>query len=339
MAYFSTATAPERRNVIGKNRVWDFFRLSNETHRANRRQPAQPRRKILPTATKPVSGIPYWPSRDPIGERGGVNLYAMIRNNPICIIDALGLAASVDVKLTNDPGFRCEGNYLWASFNYIFSGLDSSKSYYLVVNSTSKHSFQACGCKDKSVWDHEDIRYGDEGDSADFLYVVSGAAPVPVYGPIINQGQEPNGKGAGRPSISLDKQRNHITFYIKYALYEKAAGFPHLETYSPSTPEGMDGDHPANGTAFDNGFDYIANHSSGGYLHNADALKGIGPVASGKAIMDIHLNCCSESKDYGGDYNTNPNIDKGENRSGQAFEVPNTTYMQRNPKWHEEWPK
>ena len=68
MAYLSTATAPERRNLTGKNRVWDFFRLSNETRPAKRRQPAQPRRKIRPTAMKPVSGIPYWPSRDPLGD-------------------------------------------------------------------------------------------------------------------------------------------------------------------------------------------------------------------------------------------------------------------------------
>jgi len=81
MAYFSTEPAPERRNVTGKNRVWDFFRLSNETHPANRRQPAQPRRKIRPTATKTVSGIPYWPSRDPIEERGGLNLYGFVGNN------------------------------------------------------------------------------------------------------------------------------------------------------------------------------------------------------------------------------------------------------------------
>ena len=46
MAYFSTTTAPERGNPTGKNRVWVFFRLSNETHPANRRRPAQPRRKI-----------------------------------------------------------------------------------------------------------------------------------------------------------------------------------------------------------------------------------------------------------------------------------------------------
>ena len=91
MAYFSTATAPERRNVTGKNRVWDFFRLSNETHPAIRRQPAQPRRKIRPTAMKTASGIPYWPSRDPIGEEGGENLYGFVGNDGVDQIDELGL--------------------------------------------------------------------------------------------------------------------------------------------------------------------------------------------------------------------------------------------------------
>ena len=92
MAYFSTEPASERRNVTGKNRVWDFFRLSNETHPANRRQPLQPRRKIRPTLTKTASGIPYWPSRDPIGERGGVNLYGFVANDGANRGDLLGQA-------------------------------------------------------------------------------------------------------------------------------------------------------------------------------------------------------------------------------------------------------
>jgi RHS repeat-associated protein len=32
-----------------------------------------------------------WPSRDPIGERGGVNLYGFVKNNAITITDLLGL--------------------------------------------------------------------------------------------------------------------------------------------------------------------------------------------------------------------------------------------------------
>ena len=91
MAYFSTEPASERRNPTGKNRVWDFFELSNKTHPANRRQPLQPRRKIRPTLTKSASGIPYWPSRDPIEEEGGENLYGFVGNDPIYWIDYLGL--------------------------------------------------------------------------------------------------------------------------------------------------------------------------------------------------------------------------------------------------------
>jgi len=91
MAYFSTEPASERRNVAGKNRVWDFFRLSNETHPANRRQPAQPRPKIRHTAMKTASGIPYWPSRDPIGEKGGLNLYGFVGNDGVDRLDRLGL--------------------------------------------------------------------------------------------------------------------------------------------------------------------------------------------------------------------------------------------------------
>ena len=35
--------------------------------------------------------VDRWPSRDPIGERGGGNLYAFVRNNPIQWKDPLGL--------------------------------------------------------------------------------------------------------------------------------------------------------------------------------------------------------------------------------------------------------
>ena len=96
MAYFSTEPASARRNVTGENRVWDFFPFSNRTHPANRHQFAQPRRKIRPTAMKPVSGIPYWPSRDPIEEEGGENLYSFVGNDGIDWTDTLGLRDQFD---------------------------------------------------------------------------------------------------------------------------------------------------------------------------------------------------------------------------------------------------
>jgi RHS repeat-associated protein len=38
-----------------------------------------------------------WPSRDPIGERGGLNLYGFVRNRPINRLDILGLSTKTDI--------------------------------------------------------------------------------------------------------------------------------------------------------------------------------------------------------------------------------------------------
>ena len=43
-------------------------------------------------AYKTASGRGKWPNHDPIGERGGLNLYGFVANNPISRIDPLGLS-------------------------------------------------------------------------------------------------------------------------------------------------------------------------------------------------------------------------------------------------------
>ncbi len=95
VAYSLTAPASGKLAVSPKNCVREIFPLSNKKHPANRRQPAQPRRKTRPTPTKTVSGIPYWPARDPIGERGGLNLYGFVRNRPSSEVDVLGQATII----------------------------------------------------------------------------------------------------------------------------------------------------------------------------------------------------------------------------------------------------
>ena len=102
MGYTATYPRPEETHPTAKNRVWGFFVEPNKSRPANRLQAPQPRREIDPTTTKTASGVFFyghryydpvtgrWPSRDPIGERGGVNLYGFVGNDGVDFWDFLG---------------------------------------------------------------------------------------------------------------------------------------------------------------------------------------------------------------------------------------------------------
>jgi hypothetical protein len=114
MVYPLSERAPGASNLTAKNRVWGFFENSNRTRPANRRKPSELRRKIRPTPTKTASGIPYWPSRDPIQERGGVNLYGFCYNDSYGWYDFLGREPKPNGDLESKPnnGFNPDlGNY------------------------------------------------------------------------------------------------------------------------------------------------------------------------------------------------------------------------------------
>ena len=85
-----------------------FFALSNSTRPANRRQSLQPRREIRPVTTKTASGIPSWPSRDPIEEEGGLNLYGFVENDGVDWLDFIGLEPSTAVS-ANGCISKCVG--------------------------------------------------------------------------------------------------------------------------------------------------------------------------------------------------------------------------------------
>ncbi len=144
MAYFSTEPASERRNVSGKKRVRDFFRLSNETHPAKRRQPLQPRRKIRPTATKSASGIPYWPSRDPIEEEGGMNLYGFAGNDGLNRVDSLG---QLVLERVGNPPVH-EGFGIVGSDGFLSLSVKEMKGDVLVYGVTYEYTnVQLCDCE------------------------------------------------------------------------------------------------------------------------------------------------------------------------------------------------
>ena len=90
MAYSLQKPASLTCDPTAKNRVWDFFDEPTKPRPANRPRTQQPRRKNRPCSYKTASGRPYWPSRDPIAERGGVNLYGFVGNNGVNKWDYLG---------------------------------------------------------------------------------------------------------------------------------------------------------------------------------------------------------------------------------------------------------
>jgi hypothetical protein len=55
-------------------------------------------------AYKTASGRGNWPNRDPIGERGGINLYGYVGNNPINYFDPFGLDGAAALGALEEGG-------------------------------------------------------------------------------------------------------------------------------------------------------------------------------------------------------------------------------------------
>ncbi len=116
-----TVTEPYQRKThpTAKNRVGGFFGEASNLRLPNRPQPPELHRENPPTPTKTASGVHYygyryydpltgrWPSRDPIQERGGINIYAIVNNDTISKIDLLGratIAVQGNIISTNQIG-------------------------------------------------------------------------------------------------------------------------------------------------------------------------------------------------------------------------------------------
>ena len=94
MGFYATSPAPAKGDPAPKNRVWGFFCDRSQSRPANRLQPPELRRKNGLTSTRTASGLSCWPSRDPIGEQGGVNLYGFVGNDGVNRWDFLGFCGS-----------------------------------------------------------------------------------------------------------------------------------------------------------------------------------------------------------------------------------------------------
>jgi len=108
MVALNTAYAPSKTPTRSKNRVGNFFCQGADCVGSDR--PATRNRigEKRPCDYDLASGVNYygfryydpqtgrWPSRDPIGEQGGLNLYGMVRNGAINWVDFLGLSRSCE---------------------------------------------------------------------------------------------------------------------------------------------------------------------------------------------------------------------------------------------------
>jgi hypothetical protein len=87
-------TPPNRAPRAGvrgaENRTGGFCRRPPTRARFLAPQMTKPRRVAKLAATKSASGPTVWPSRDPIEEDGGINLYGYVLNNPINLFDSDG---------------------------------------------------------------------------------------------------------------------------------------------------------------------------------------------------------------------------------------------------------
>lgn len=97
--------APRRKTASG-----DFFRHPDKRTYALSPQALKTCWEQIATITATASGLPVWPSRDPIGENGGVNIYGFVGNNSIQYIDNFGMifrsaaAAAGRSAFQNTPG-------------------------------------------------------------------------------------------------------------------------------------------------------------------------------------------------------------------------------------------
>ena len=95
MVAFNTAYAPRKTSTRSENRVGDFFCEGADCVGRNRLASRIGTKEKTSYSYETASGLPNWPNRDPIEERGGLNLYTMVGNDAVNRWDLLGLKCTV----------------------------------------------------------------------------------------------------------------------------------------------------------------------------------------------------------------------------------------------------
>ena len=102
MVALNTAYAAPKNAADPKNRVGNFFYEDHASVGKNRWASRLNAQEKSCYHYETASGRSNWPNRDPIEEAGGINLYAMVHNNPIDYWDFIGLQQCRDCNAEHD---------------------------------------------------------------------------------------------------------------------------------------------------------------------------------------------------------------------------------------------
>jgi len=93
LAAFGGSMDARAKAFVGQNVAsWEILAVKDENACRDRPQRLEHSIGTAACGYETASGRPKWPSRDPIGERGALNLLGFVNNRPIDIFDFLGLA-------------------------------------------------------------------------------------------------------------------------------------------------------------------------------------------------------------------------------------------------------
>jgi uncharacterized protein RhaS with RHS repeats len=119
-------------------------------------------------------GVARWLSRDPIGENGGLNLYAYVGNDPINAVDPLGLKIVWDTGGNNTANLQAAINYLNrspAAAAIIQQLQHSPDTYKININSVQHDSFSDPGLNGHGgniYWDPNAAVYSNNDQNNSF---------------------------------------------------------------------------------------------------------------------------------------------------------------------------
>lgn len=92
MVALNTVDAAPKNEADTKNRVGDFFYEDHASVGKNHWAKRLNTQEKSSYHDETASGRSNWPNRDPIQEQCGLNLYAMVQNNPLDYWDYLGMS-------------------------------------------------------------------------------------------------------------------------------------------------------------------------------------------------------------------------------------------------------